>query len=77
LLWVGLALFLKRCLMFLKKLRRFFKSILRVLAIDAFVIKLGCRSFDLGEYFEHVVGRELSSSDERKEEGSMWCQSSV
>lgn len=63
--------------MLLKELCWLFESILRVLAINAFIVELGRWSFHLREHLEHIVCCELPSSDESKEEGTVWCQSSV
>ena len=77
LLRIGLALLLEGCLVLLKQFCRFFQSILRVLAVNAFIVELSRRSFYLRKYLQHVVCRKLPSSDEGEQKGPMWCQSSV
>ena len=57
--------------MLLKKLCRLLERVLRVLAIDAFVVKFGRRGFHLRENLEHVVGVELASSDQGEQEGAV------
>lgn len=57
--------------MLVQQLCRLFESVLRVLAVDAFVVELGGGRLDLGEHLQHVLSGELACTDQGQEKGSM------
>jgi len=77
LLRISLALLLKGCLMLLQQLCRLFESILRVLAINTFVVEFGCWGLHLREDLQHVICIEFTSSYQGEEESTMRCESAV
>ena len=63
--------------MLLQQLCTFFQGVLRILAVNALVVKFSSGSLHLRQNLQHIISIEFSSPDESEEEGSMGSQSAV
>lgn len=63
--------------MLLKQFGGLLESILGILAVDAFIVKLSCWRFNFREYFEHVVCVEFAGSYQGEKECSVRSKSAI